>query len=285
MLTETLKIKEQRPTPIESDDETRQRIETDFVLLGIKCPPAILDRCFFLEKRSKFYKDSQMIQEGVENVLLELERKNDKFKLTTEQRKEAILAALVHDIGKSGPSEKPASQLAVVRLFSLENIPKNETNQTVEKTIQKDKKGLGLEIDSMTENLREAGVTPYMPMLAFWNKHAVWTKQILNEYPTVFNENVRKIAGSHHLDKGVDPCEIKESEITDELKYCIYMLMAIDKYQAILFRNGKKTHEEVMKILKSDLEGYQGNSIMDSIIQIIDDLGKAGKLFTKTERG
>lgn len=284
MQPETLATTEKRPIHIESDEEIRQRITEDFHALGVECPSQIIDRLFLLEKHSKFYKDSKMIQEGVENVLTSLGKTNEEFRLAPKEKGEAILAALVHDVGKSGLSDKRDSQFAMVRLFGLENIPKEEIRQTVEQTVKKDKNGLGSEISSVMENLAESGVTPATLILEVWKRHAVWTSTILDKSGEVFNENVRKIAASHHIDTGIDPYGIGKDGYPQEHQVSILTLMAVDKYQAILFRNGKRTHAQVMEILLKDLKGYEKNNIMNSIIRVIDDLGKTNKLFTAAER-
>lgn len=264
-------------TKIESGtgDAKIHEITAEFTVLGIsECPPEILDYLMVLEN-SYFNNDSRMVREGSDNTIADLE-KNEIFKFTEGQKKELSLAALLHDIGKSSSSEDPDCQLAVVRLFSAKNISKNDSELKVLDVVNKN---FPNEVDIMISNLSKVGVTPDMKIRAFWDKHAFWTKEIFDKFP-VFSEETKIIAASHHFDKGINPCGIVENKISKELKYRIFILMAVDKYQARRVRGGA-TNEEAIEYLRNDFEEYNNDSVVKMIIETIDKLGNsnAGNLF------
>lgn len=265
-------------TKIESGtgDAKRHEITAEFTVLGIsECPPEILNHLMVLEENSYFNNDSRMIKEGIGNLVTDLEKNNIFF--TEEQKKELSLAALLHDIGKSSSSEDPDCQLAVVRLFSAKNINKNDPELTVLDVV---KGNFSNEIDRIIFNLSKVGVAPDMKIRVFWDQHVFWTKEILDKF-SVFSEETKIIAASHHLiNRGINPCGIVENKISKELKYRIFILMAVDKYQARRVRGGA-TNEEAIEYLRNDFEEYNNDSVVKMIIETIDKLGNsnAGNLF------
>ncbi len=275
---------------IEANQEARQKIQAEFAKLGVECPPEILDHLMVLEENSDFDIDTaRMQQENAENILKALEG-TEAFKLTSEQKRELMLAACVSDIGKSSPSKNPDCQLAVAKLFSIHNI--EDPNQPIEKTLQ-DFFPTAEERNAIVQGLSQIGITPDMTMRYFWDRHAFWTKEILERHLEIFNETTRIIAASHHIVQGINPYNFNENKISPDtrengnsfrLKYRIYVLMAIDKYQANVFRSGA-THEEAMKYLRNVFEGkYKNDSIMNSILQTMDNLGKSNSLFSKIKK-
>ena len=287
MILETVTKAIKPKTKIESDQAKRQKIQAEFALLGVlECPPEILDRFMILEEHSnsEFFRDSRMVREGFRNVVNTLESRG-MLELTQEQRAENYLAAFVHDIGKSSSSEDPSCQAAVAKLFSRNNI--DDPKQTVGKTLEE---YFSSEMDEMTSSLSKVGVTADMRMRDFWDKHAPWTKEILEKYPEIFNGRTRIIAASHHIDRGINPCGIDENMVLtgesqamdDELLgHSVCVLMAIDKYQARTSR-GEATHKEAMQYLRHYLKKYKKNLTMTSILLTIDELGKAGTLFSES---
>ena len=251
---------------IESDQVIRQKIQAELSELGIsECPPEILDHLVLLEENSNFNDDSRMILEGVKNVL-DLE---ESFKLKPVEKRRLFLATYLSDIGKS-------YSLEVIKLFSVENI--ENQNQTVGETLQA---SFPSEKEKMIANLKKVEVTSGMSMREFWDKHASWTKTILDKHTHLFDKETRIVAASHHLDRGVNPYEIDikdVGQVTNELKYSIFLLMAVDKYQALI-RRGKKNHEDAVKELRRILGQYEGDVMMDTIITTITQLGATDSLF------
>ncbi len=267
--------------PVETEEETRNRIQAELFKLGFtKCPPEILDRLVIFENFSKFNEDSRMVKRGVENTLDNLNRKN-KLKLTPEQKCDVVLASFFSDIGKSSSSDDQLCQLAVIKLFSVGQL-EDPNKITVEETL---KIFLPDEVEAIISNLSKIGITRDMSMRNFFDMHAFWTKDVLDQNKDVFSKRMVEIASSHHVVQGINPCGIDEEKIPNDLKYCIYALMAVDKYQARVERS-KATHEEAIDFLKNDPKGlkkYASSPIMISVIKLIDELGKAEALFKAPE--
>jgi len=258
---------------VESKEAKRDKIEKELRELGIvDCPPEIVDRLLLLDIYSGFLDDCRMITEGVKNVSGE---KGSIIKLSSLEIKRLILAAYLHDIGKTGPSKDLGCQLAVVKLFSVKGI--QNITQTVEKTLEDKFPG---EKVALISQLEKVGVTADMPMSKFWRMHATWTKDVLADFPAL-HKDVQLVAASHHIDAGDNPYGIDEEEISSELKYSIFLLMAIDKYQAKIERDEVSHKEAIQFLIDVLVKHYDGDKIMESIVKTIDELGP-NDLFPKT---
>jgi hypothetical protein len=279
----------------ENIDATSNRIKGELIGLGIeKCPNEIIDRLVIIEENSKFNNDSRMICEGFKNVLDAIENSSPiKNHLTPKQRQEGELAAFLHDIGKSGASEADVSgRLAAIRLFSVEKFvyPIN-TNKTIAEAVRE---CFPDEYDEMIEDLAKSGVSEEMTVRKFYDKHAEWTHNVLDKYPETFSERTRIVAGSHHIDRDINPYHLSENEIPPEslmigaLEYYVdileeKILMAVDKYQAAISRRDSSNEKAVEFLRKIFSEKYDGDPIMNLIINTIDELGQKDALFPNTK--
>ncbi len=259
----------------EKRESIRNKIKTELKSLGTPEVPEIAERFVVLEENSGFNDDTRMISEGIRNVLEFI----DSFTLKPIEKKRLLLATYLHDIGKSSASENPECQLAVTKLFSIEKI--DNPNQTVGKTLQD---YFSSEKDAMIAELARDNVTPDMTMRDFWDKHAFWTAEVLGRYTDIIDKQTRMIAASHHLYKNINPSSIINindvEEVSNELKYSIFLLMAIDVYQALIVR-GEKTHEQAMQSLGSILGQYEGDEIFELIKKTINQLGATGSIFSE----
>lgn len=242
---------------------------------------ALKGRLLKLERFSKFNLDSRMVTVGMQNILQYIHERGDT---------EALIAALVHDIGKSGPaSANAAEQEAVIRLFAAENI--NDPDMPVGQVI-------ALYFDpaeapQLQALLEHCGITAAMTMREFWDKHAYWTKDILEQHPEGTTERIRIIAASHHIDRGINPYHIKETDSAAETRaigaseYYLdalhgKILSAVDKYQASVRRSGR-SHDEALTVVKQMLgDGYEKDDEMKKILEAIDVLGSNRTLFSKS---
>jgi hypothetical protein len=276
-------------------EQIRSNIVSKLAELGIdNCPEEIIDRLLIIGEHSGFNIDSEMVCEAFGNVLSVFETKKlVGTHLTSEQKGEGLLAAFLHDIGKSGPSLASLEcRLSVIKLFSVK-INKIDISKYIHvgdalKDFFPD------DYDKMVDNLSEAGVTPDMTMHNFWHKHSWWTHDILLKYPDVISGRADLIASSHHVSDGENPCGVSEDEVPQESKviralehYVDFLeeriLMLIDKYQAALTREDGSTHESAIAYLKAIFNKYEKGSVTDSIIETIDELGKSDSLFPKTK--
>ena len=184
--------------------------------------------------------------------------------LTAEQKTNASIAAILHDIGKSGPFKATqGEQEAVIQLFSIEGIkvPSHSVGEVVAERFGKNQG------EEMLKKLAGCGIDSKMSMREFWNKHAEWTYEILTAHPKGINDHIRNIAGSHHLDNGVNPrlrpkakTSLQPSNIEtlgDEVDdLTVRILMVVDKYQAVLRRGGAK-HEAAIAWVRQNLAKYK----------------------------
>jgi len=109
-------------------------------------------------------------------------------------------------------------------------------------------------------------------MRAFWDRHGYWTHDILEADAEGIPARARVIAGSHHMDRGIDPYEFSSDDYVDRLENRI--LMAVDKYQAAVARS-QKTHGEAMAIVKRILSpNYDNDAIMNDVLKVVDEVGR-----------
>jgi hypothetical protein len=196
--------------------------------------------------------------------------------LDASSTRDLSIAAYLHDIGKSGPFDASrASQRAVVKLYAVENVP--DPLQTIAETV-----GMNFsfeEAKNILQHLDSCGVRSTDTMRAFWDRHGYWTHDILEADPEDIPRRARVVAGSHHMDRGIDPYKFSSGDYVAMLENRI--LMAVDKYQAAVAR-GQKTHGEAMDVIKRILSPrYEGDDMMDRVLKALDEIGKGETLFEK----
>ena len=125
---------------------------------------------------------------------------------------------------------------------------------------------------SILERLGSCGLRATDTMRAFWDRHGYWTHDILEADAEDIPVRARVIAGSHHVDRGIDPYEFSSDEYVDMLEQRI--LIAVDKYQAAVARS-QKTHGEAMEIITRILSSrYEGDVIMNHVLKVVDQVGR-----------
>lgn len=276
-----------------ADSELRQKILDSFEQVGFneQVDEEIIRRLMLIEKESKFNLDARMIESGMTNVLDSLRENHSEeypqLNVSEKQRNEGRLAAILHDIGKSGPataSEK--EQEAIIKLFAVEDHIDPQT--LVEEIVSKH--FTGTEKEELLKNLKNCGIHQEMTIREFWDMHAQWTYDILKEYPKNIEGRVLKIAASHHIDHGINPCGLSESEVplesniigvleeyADVLEKRI--LMAVDQYQAVIRRKGA-SHELAMACIRKNLRKFKDEKLMNLVFDSIDKLGARGDIFS-----
>jgi hypothetical protein len=179
------------------------------------------------------------------------------------------IAAYLHDIGKSGPFDaSQGAREAVVKLYAVENL--SDPDQTVAETVRAN---FSLEeTERILVHLGSCGVHSAATMRTFWDRHAFWTHDILEADSEHIPARARVIAGSHHLDRGIDPYDCSHSQHADMCESKI--LMAVDKYQAAVAR-GRRTHDDAMDFVKRILSPKYGNDvIMTRVLSVLDEAGR-----------
>ena len=254
--------------------EVDDKIDVELHSVGLQhFGAAIAQRMALIEVlAARFNNDSRTIRRICLEVLdrvariLEPERQST---LDADSRRDMSIAAYLHDIGKSGPFGAPqATQEAIVKLYTVENVA--DPAQTIAETARANFSSE--DAASMLERLGSCGLRSHDTMRAFWDRHGYWTHDILEADAEGIPARARVIAGSHHMDRGIDPYEFSSDDYVDRLENRI--LMAVDKYQAAVARS-QKTHGEAMAIVKRILSpNYDNDAIMNDVLKVVDEVGR-----------
>ena len=154
-----------------------------------------------------------------------------------------------------------------MKLYAAENVA--DPDQTIVDTARTNFSSEDAE--SMLERLRSCGLRSHDTMRAFWDRHGYWTHDILEADSEDIPVRARVIAGSHHVDRGIDPYEFSSDEYVDMLENRI--LIAVDKYQAVA--RSQKTHDEAMEIVAGILSPkYENDVIMNDVLKVVDEVGR-----------
>lgn len=243
----------------------------------------VVSRLVLLEEHSKFNLDSRLIESGMKNVLSEIARRDQGFELTEERLAEARVAALIHDIGKSGPlNANSDQQLAVVRLFAAENL-RNPTQSVTDAV----RESFGEEANLILFNLGNAGVDLDMPMKKFWESHARWGFEIIAHAFPEISESTKNIAILHHVDKGPEfnflnmPMDQipREALVLGQLKNYVDVLrqraiIAIDQYEAQI-RRAKVSHDEgIAWVRRNTGKTFGEDAFMTLVLDVMSEMGQ-----------
>jgi response regulator RpfG family c-di-GMP phosphodiesterase len=279
--------------PEQTDELFRQRVLNSLERLDLheSVREEIVSRLILLEKESKFNDDSRKIERGMENVLKLLEERHaeqyPQMRFSQKQLAEARIAAILHDIGKSGPVEADAAeQEVIVKIFACENID-NPNQPVMEVAVEIFGTDRITEIEHL---LAKRGISAQATMRQFWDQHAKWTHDILERYPQGIDRHARIIAGSHHIDRGINPYNLPETEIPltanvigtleDYVEFLEERaLIALDQYEAAI-RRGGASHEKALNWVKNNLAKFKKDELMKFVFAVIDELGKEQKIFS-----
>lgn len=284
--------KDAQPAPEQENDPSRKKVLDSLKRVDLResLHEDIFDRLILLEKESKFNEDSRRIERGMENVLSLLEERYAKQypeHLSKEKRMDARKAAILHDIGKSGPIDAtPEEQEAIVKIFACENIrnPEILVEEEVAEIFNAN------QIEAVRRTLEKYDIGGETTMRQFWDKHAYWTHDILEQYPQGLSEHTRIIAGSHHTDHGVNPYNLPEDQvplaanIIGTLENYIEALegralIVLDQYEASIRRSGLP-HKEALSRVRNTLVKYANDELLKLVFDAIDELEKDEKIFS-----
>lgn len=186
-----------------------------------------------------------------------------KLDLSAEAPERIMRAAVLHDIGKSGPAgERGEFHFAVRRLFippsgkfnfyAADGRPKTIADFMVEQGMK--------DADRITAALKEQNIDATSEaIIFFWRRHAGWTYDILRgDLGPDIDDDLVKIAASHHLLEGQNPATLDIARPQkNDAEYDIIefgeLLGAIDKYQAMRVRGGH-SHESAIAKLRATVE-------------------------------
>ena len=186
---------------------------------------------------------------------------------TPEATKNMMLCALLHDIGKSGPTYASQSQRDAIRkLFdpslkcqdAAKSAPQLTINEYIKQVIAspQDQEQIREELGEIINESANARIDlDKEKMIDFWRRHVDWTWEILtNNEQGAITRDVSVIASSHHVLDGKNPAQISEQEIpleskTIELIDKYQFLTLLDKYQAFRDRSAL-SHSAAIEALR-----------------------------------
>lgn len=281
--------------PKSEDEISRQKVRVSLEQVGFRellLHEEITNRLTLLEKGSKFNEYSRRIERGMGNVLSLLEKqyaeKYPEAVLSKNQRHDGSVAAILHDVGKSGPVEATAEEQGlIIEIFARENI-RNSNALVSEIACEMFPMSQLAEILETLDKYKIGGKTT---MREFWDWHAQWTHDILEKYPQNLNAHVRMIAGSHHIDRGVNPYHLPDEAVVPLAANVIgtmeeYVealegraLIALDQYEAAIER-GKLSHEMALSRIRSGMVRHKNDKLMNLVLGAIDELGGNATIFS-----
>ena len=270
---------------LEAKEQERQevdaRIDAELHTVGLEhFSEAIAHRMELIEVLvARFNNDSRTIRRiclAVMDRIAGTLEPDLQSKLDEDSKRDMSIAAYLHDIGKSGPVDaSQETQEAILTLYAVENVadPDQTIAETARATFSSE------EAERILTRLGSCGIRSTDTMRAFWDRHGYWTHDILEADSADIPVRARVIAGSHHMDRGIDPYEFSSDEYVDMLQNRI--LMAVDKYQASVARS-QNTHDEAMDIVKRILRPQYGNDvIMGRVLKVVEAVGKDETLFAE----
>lgn len=202
------------------------------------------------------FKDSLAIAKIVGTTYPEMKK---TLGLADEGPERMMRAALVHDVGKSGPEGDPGEfHFAVRQLFITPHRRFNPFVDGRAKTVDEFIAEQDIpKPDILKKALKDQGVDPSTePMIHFWRRHAQWSHDLLSkETSNDIDDKVVKIAASHHILDGQNPAKLEVADIPAEahvielLEQCGLLAVA-DKYQAFRSRGGSSHEESIARVRK-----------------------------------
>lgn len=175
-------------------------------------------------------------------------------------------AAIVHDIGKTGPANVSlGAQKTFIRLFSFFEPDKNKAKKIKDETIggMIASHALDTEKEEMLSYLAELGLSPDQPMSDIFGRHVDYTYQILKSIPDIGNDIIF-LAASHHRGTRNYPYHLTDKELDDllpadpteasDLNNASIVLELADTYEAKKSRGEQKTTTLVLDEMRKKLE-------------------------------
>jgi hypothetical protein len=256
----------------------RRWIDAELHAVGLtQFSEAILQRMELIEVLAvRFNNDSRAIRQMCLEVLDRIAGTLEPAlgaTLPPDCRRDMSIAAYLHDIGKSGALDAPqGTQEAILKLYAVESVA--DPNQTIAETVRANFSCP--EAESILAHLSSIGLSSAATMRSFWDCHGYWTHEILEADSVHIPARARLVAASHHMDRGIGPCESSSRDYVDRLETRI--LMAVDKYEAAVVR-GRKTHDEAMGLIRAILSPkFREDVVMQRVLDVLDEVGMESPL-------
>lgn len=217
-----------------------------------------------LAELGSHFDDSVQMAEMIRSLFVDLKTELD---LPDADPKRMMRAAVLHDIGKSGPEVgSDRLRFAVRRLFVT---PPRRFSPNAEDGQPKTIRDFMVEFDfgeseqeEIGRALNEVGIgADSESILDFWRRHVDWTYEILqSNQGEGIDQSVVAITSTHHLLEGKNPAKVDlgrmpvEATVIETLELAQF-LSVVDKYQAFRVRSGMG-HEATMSVLNKIVDQH-----------------------------
>ena len=247
---------QERPkTPERPKSEAEARVMDEVAELDIGLQlekhPKIRER---LAEIGTHFEDSVDMAKIIRTVFGELAK---KLELKGEDRERMMRAAVLHDIGKSGPpGKKGPFHEAVQTLFVPPATPFRTHVDGRPKSIEEFMTEQGMsDREKLKADLAAAGIdADKESIIDFWRRHAGWSYEILKgESGTDVDADLIKVVATHHLFENQNPATLDFHNAPKETQALLEqteMIAAVDKYQAFRARGGMDHETTIVQLHK-----------------------------------
>jgi HD-GYP domain-containing protein (c-di-GMP phosphodiesterase class II) len=185
--------------------------------------------------------------------------------LSEEGKRNLKIAALVHDIGKTGKVNANKEERELIRTIFRHKKFNDSVNTKARDAINKELENDPLK-NEIINYLEKEGVnidSEKRTMKELWRDHVDDTYEILKALShTQINSEIINIAASHHYLEGRNPVGLKDEEISKEIQIFgmtngYLILTLVDKYQAYRERKEPFSHQDAIQKLKEEVEASE----------------------------
>lgn len=260
----------------ESEPIVRQLLEQIGMDLE-RLNPLILDRLILLDQRSSFMDDERRCIALADRVFAFADAQEHPW--TDQEKRLVFKGTLLSDIGKTGPKDaRPDQSELIMKMFAIENVL-DPNQRTVEQFLREEyaRNYPEDDVEQALSAFQELGLSPTMTIREFYNKHALWTTEIINHDGV--GSDVVAVASLHHILEGVNPegflrddgtlSNAGENTRFDRPEKLVILL---DKYGASRDR-GHKTHAEAIDYLQEYIgksERFADDDEFQNLIALAD---------------
>jgi hypothetical protein len=236
----------------------------------------VLDRMCLLASLTETVSDCERTAQLAQQMFRHYDGRGPEHAFSPVEQRTVIIGGLFSDIGKTGPAAAaPALQRVITEIFGVENVPTPSMALAdfLHRYFPRDAR-------ERARALEQAGIALAQPMRELWNRHSVWTLEII-DHDGVPAEAVAA-AATHHLLENVNPDAI----VAEDGRFTRYfgsnyafdrpekLVIVLDKYDAARRRAGR-SHREAVAFLRALVTRHPRFGADAQLASLIDDVSVA----------